>query len=110
AKPAGPLSARMTGDQRPTAPMNTGEIFVLAVTHRTAPLGRRERLALTTGAEAAFVADLQGLAGLAEFVLLSTCNRLEIYGVTTQPGTVARVAAAFCARQDLAPADFAALC
>jgi glutamyl-tRNA reductase len=86
--------------------MNTGELFLIGATHRTAPLGLRERLAVTAASEAALVAELAALPGLGEFVLLNTCNRVEIYGVAASPALRARVAAAFCARQGFALAEF----
>ena len=79
--------------------MNAGQLFLVGATHRTAPLGLRERLALAAGTEAALAADLAALPGLREFVILNTCNRVEIYGVGPGAGLRARVAVAFCARQ-----------
>jgi glutamyl-tRNA reductase len=86
--------------------MNHGEFFVIGATHRTAPLGTRERLALTAEAEAGLAGDLAGLSGLGESVVLNTCNRVEIYGVGTGRETRGRVMAAFCARQRFALPDF----
>jgi glutamyl-tRNA reductase len=89
--------------------MPTGVIFVLGLTHRTAPLGVRERLALSAESEAEFSRELTELSGLAEFAIVNTCNRLEIYGVGRDAAIIDRVARAFCARQKLALADFDAL-
>lgn len=89
--------------------MNHGEFFVLGATHRTAPLGTRERLSLSADAEQALAGDLAQLHGLEEFVVLNTCNRVEIYGVATAPATSRRVMAAFCARQRFSVEDFAHL-
>lgn len=89
--------------------MPNAELFVLAITHRTAPIGLRERLSLAGDNEAAFSAELRAIPGLAEFVVLNTCNRVEIYGVATHPAAVREVAAMFCARQHLAFAEFEAL-
>jgi len=90
----------------PATTMNHGEFFVLGVTHRTAPLGTRERLALTSEAEAGLAADLARLPGLSEYVVLNTCNRVEIYGVGHGHGVRVRVMSAFCARQGIAVAEF----
>ena len=87
--------------------MTAGNLFLVGATHRTAPLGLRERLALTPEREAALAAELATLPGLVEFVLLSTCNRFEIYGVAETPGMATQVAAAFCRRQGFALAEFA---
>lgn len=87
--------------------MNPGQLFLVGATHRTAPLGLRERLALSAAAEAAFAAELAALPGLHEFVILNTCNRLEIYGVAAGSQQPQQVAAALCARQGFAPPEFA---
>jgi glutamyl-tRNA reductase len=87
--------------------MQPPELFVVGVTHRTAPLGVRERLRLSAEAEQAFAADLATLPGLAEFAVVNTCNRLEIYGVAAHAAAVERLAAAFCHRQGLAHGEFA---
>lgn len=86
--------------------MNPGKLFLVGATHRTAPLGLREKLALTAAAEAGLAADLATLPGLREYVILATCNRIEIYGVGDSAGLANRVAEAFCARQGFALADF----
>lgn len=61
---------------------NHPDVFVLGVSHRTAPVSLRDRLLFRGGELEGFVDDLlrEGLAG--ETVVLSTCNRSEIYGVT----------------------------
>jgi glutamyl-tRNA reductase len=80
--------------------------FLLGATHHTAPLAVREKLALDPAGEAALGAELAGVAGLREFAVLSTCNRVEFYGVAAEAGTALGVQAAFCARQQFAAADF----
>ena len=52
-------------------------------------------------------ADFAALEGLREFAVLSTCNRVEIYGVGTRSDVAARISAAFCARQQFDAAEFA---
>lgn len=86
--------------------MHHGEFFVLGATHRTTPLGTRERLSLTAEAETALARDLGLLSGLAEFVILNTCNRVEIYGVSSTRETSSQVMTAFCARQRFSVEDF----
>ena len=86
--------------------MSTEQFFLLGATHHTAPLAVRERLSLDAAATAALRGELAGVAGLREFAMLSTCNRVEFYGVATAPGTVADVQSRFCARQRFAPAEF----
>lgn len=86
--------------------MSADGFFVIGTTHRRAPLEVREKLSLTADGAAALHADLAGLEGLREFAVLSTCNRIEFYGVTGDNDAAARVAAAFCARQQFDAAEF----
>jgi len=86
--------------------MNTPALFLVGATHRTASFGFREKLALGTEAEAGIAWELAGLRSLREFVVLNTCNRVEIYGVATEEGAADQVAAAFCARQHVDPGEF----
>ena len=86
--------------------MNAGELFLIGATHRTAPLGVRERLSLTETAAAELAAELAAMPGLREFVILNTCNRIEIYGVAATPVPRLWVTAAFCARQGMTLQEF----
>ena len=86
--------------------MNIPTLFLVGATHRTASFGFREKLALGQEAEAGLAQELAGLRSLREFVILNTCNRVEIYGVATHEGVPDQVAAAFCARQHVNPAEF----
>ena len=86
--------------------MNDAGLFVLGATHHTAALAVREKLTLDAAAAAALHAELAALPGLTEFAMLSTCNRVEFYGVATEAGAVARVQAAFCGRRSFDPAEF----
>ena len=56
------------------------ELFVTGLSHRTAPVAVRERLAIVPAELEAFVRRLAAAAGMREAVVLSTCNRTEIYG------------------------------
>src|SRR6266436_3000057 len=60
------------------------KLFAAGVSHKTAPVEVRERLAVKQSeiADLAFV--LKCFGHLDEIVLLSTCNRVEIYGTTRQ--------------------------
>ncbi len=63
----------------------SGELIVIGISHHTAPVELRERLA--TG-DADIPAELQALvteAGLNEALLLSTCNRVELYAHAVEP-------------------------
>jgi len=54
-------------------------IIVIGVSHRTAPLDVRESLAFPAERMSEALAGLCGL-GLSEAMVLSTCNRVEVYG------------------------------
>jgi len=77
--------------------MSVPTLFLLGASHQTAPLELREKLALAGDKLAALHGELQSLAGLSEFAVLNTCNRVEIYGVAAQAEAVARLQAALCA-------------
>ena len=76
----------------------SGELLVLGISHKTAPVELRERLALTEGETAKVVQELAAAAEVHEAVAISTCNRTEIYLVVGDPveaesellGTLAR--------------------
>ena len=54
-------------------------LICLGLNHTTAPVELRERLAIPERAVPDLLADLKELPGLTESVVLSTCNRVEIY-------------------------------
>ncbi len=58
------------------------KIFVAGLSYKTAPVGVREQLAVAPSQLRCCGCRLQIAAGLSEVVVLSTCNRVEIYGVT----------------------------
>jgi glutamyl-tRNA reductase len=55
-------------------------ILVIGVSHQSAPLALRERLAVATDRLPEMLQRLRAEAGLAEAMMLSTCNRVEVYG------------------------------
>ena len=55
-------------------------ILVIGVSHQTAPLSLRERLAVAADRMPAMLKRLRDEVGLAEVMMLSTCNRVEVYG------------------------------
>jgi glutamyl-tRNA reductase len=61
------------------------ELLAIGVSHKTAPVEVRERLALTDARAAEFVRDLHGAAEIQEVVALSTCTRTELYLVVDDP-------------------------
>ncbi len=54
------------------------KLHITGVSHKTAPVAVRERLAFRPETLPAALADLKAREGVAEAVILSTCNRVEI--------------------------------
>lgn len=54
-------------------------MIVVGLSHRTAPIEVRERLAIAPTAMGATLASLRDAEHVGEVVVLSTCNRVEIY-------------------------------
>jgi glutamyl-tRNA reductase len=61
------------------------ELLALGVSHKTAPVEIREKLALPDPRAAEFLRDLRGNADVHEAVAISTCNRTELYLVVGDP-------------------------
>ncbi len=82
-------------------------IVVVGLSHRTAPLAVREALAVPRERIAEALRRLREEAGLLEAMLLSTCNRVEVYGRAEEPraGPLAEALAALHTRplRDLEP-------
>jgi glutamyl-tRNA reductase len=83
-------------------------LILLGASHHTTPLTIRECFALGPEKQAALEAALRTDAGVSEFCVLGTCNRVEIYAVASDPAAGARLAAAFCNLQSVEPETFAA--
>ena len=67
-------------------------LFVAGLNHKTASVDVRESLAVEEDKLRDVLRDVQLLGVATELVILSTCNRVEVYGVADAPG-VARAAA-----------------
>jgi glutamyl-tRNA reductase len=61
------------------------ELLALGVSHKTAPLDLRERLALTEGRAVGALHELTRADGIHEAAAISTCNRTELYLVVSDP-------------------------
>jgi glutamyl-tRNA reductase len=61
------------------------ELLAIGVSHKTAPVEVRERLALPDARATEFVRDLRGTGEVQEAVTISTCNRTELYLVVGNP-------------------------
>ena len=70
----------------------------LGVSHRTAPLALLERLAFSAGESARMLAEITSHGGIHEAVVLSTCNRMELYLVAADGAEAERVALASLSR------------
>ena len=75
------------------------ELLVIGVSHKTAPVEVRERLALTDARAAEFLRDLHGVAEVQEVVAISTCNRTELYLVVDDPVEAESTVLGMLARQ-----------
>jgi glutamyl-tRNA reductase len=61
-------------------------LFVAGLSHKNAPVELREQLAVEEDKLRELLHDLQASEVLHEVMLLSTCNRVEVYGVADAPG------------------------
>jgi glutamyl-tRNA reductase len=84
------------------------ELFLLGLSHRTAPLDLREAVALTEGRAAGLMAELTGTDSINEVVALSTCNRTEICLVAADPVEAESLALSALSKQaDIRPTELA---
>ena len=65
--------------------MTGSGLLAVGVSHKTAPLALRERLALPEGRAAGVLRELLSHPTIHESVAISTCNRTELYLVTSDP-------------------------
>jgi len=82
------------------------KLFVAGLSYKTAPVAMREQLAVRPSLLPCYGCRLKLNAGLDEVVLLSTCNRVEIYGATASwvQGKVHRLFRQLCQTDvDLTP-------
>src|SRR5215470_7660276 len=81
------------------------KFFVVGLSHKTAPVELREQLAVNVSDLVDRARQVKGSEGLDEIVLLSTCNRVEIYATASgQSGRTSSVLSSLCAQ----PLDFGA--
>jgi len=55
------------------------ELFLVGLSHKSAPIEVRERVALTGDALKNALAELRSVEGVGEAFVVSTCNRVEVY-------------------------------
>ncbi len=82
-------------------------ILLIGVNHRTAPLELRERIAFSADQAGTAAAELRRHGIIEEALVLSTCNRCEIYGVPeeTETNPLGRVAEFLAGFHGLTPAE-----
>lgn len=80
-------------------------VFVTGLSYKTAPVEVREKLAVRPSLLPCHGCRLKLGAGLDEVVLLSTCNRVEVYGATSAwvQGRVFRIFQQLCPDLDVTP-------
>src|SRR5919197_3658830 len=61
-------------------------LFVAGLSHKNAPVALREQLAVEEDKLRELLRDIQDDGVVPELVVLSTCNRVEVYGVAEAPG------------------------
>jgi glutamyl-tRNA reductase len=82
------------------------ELLALGVSHKTAPIELRERLSLTEGRAAGALSDLTATDQVQEAAAISTCNRIELYLVVSDPVEAESAALGVLARQaDIRPTE-----
>jgi glutamyl-tRNA reductase len=70
--------------QRETGPGRRMQIALIGCNHRTAPVEFRERIAFTPEQALRAVDELRRHGIIEEALVLSTCNRSELYGVSAE--------------------------
>jgi len=63
-------------------------LLILGVSHRTAPVSVRERMAVSEAALPEALRELRARPGISEGLILSTCNRVEFWAAA-EPGSAA---------------------
>jgi glutamyl-tRNA reductase len=71
------------------------QLLLIGLSHHTTPLDVRERLAIPTGQLADTLRALAQRATLSETMVVSTCNRVEVYASTQTPAESAGAVRAF---------------
>src|SRR2546430_11225463 len=82
------------------------ELFALGISHKTAPVELRERVALPEGRAAGVLRELVSTDQVHEAVALSTCNRTELYLVVGDDVEAETTALGILAREsDIRPTE-----
>lgn len=70
-------------------------LFIAGISYKSGPLEHREHVAEHLVKLQKRLAALKRLSVIAEYVVLSTCNRIEIYGVSTEEISLERLVSRF---------------
>lgn len=82
------------------------ELLALGVSHKTAPLELRERLALPEGRAARLMAELTETGEASEATVVSTCNRTEVFVFSHDPVTAeSSVLSALAGQSEIRPTE-----
>jgi len=80
-------------------------LFATGLSHKNAPVDLREQLALDEDKLRELLRDVLAAGTLREAVIVSTCNRVELYGVAEAPGAARAAAfARLCRHRGVDPA------
>lgn len=86
------------------------ELLALGISHKTAPVALRERLAISDRERERLLAALVAGDGVTEAVAISTCNRIEIYLAVSDPVRAeAELLSSLATRADIRPTELAAI-
>ena len=79
-------------------------MFVAGISFKTAPVALREQLAVTPSRLIETATRLKEQGGLSELALVSTCNRVELYGVADRAEGLAELLASLArTKVDVSP-------
>jgi len=92
-------------DRPPRAPAHGMELIVVGLSHRTAPLPVRERLAVSGDRLPDELRSVERPAPTDEGLLISTCNRVELYTATSDARAAVAAARLYFASRGEADVD-----
>jgi len=101
------MSMDSIAERNDAAPRGRVAIALIGCNHRTAPVELRERVAFTPEQAVRAANELCQMGVIEEAVVVSTCNRSELYGVTSESGesTPSAMVSYFTDFHKLSPAE-----
>jgi len=85
-----------------------GPLVAVGISYRTATVALREQAALTEPAARALLGELRSMPSTSAAAVLSTCNRTEVYALSSAPDPIEPLRGALAARGRLGPETVAA--